>query len=327
MTPVLTLGPLNVTYFGLLVFAGALCGVLLSLRKKEIGPVLPCVILGALLIGHMWWVFFCPPGYSAEIGSAELMLRIWEGGYTLYGALFGGLLGAVIGSKLAGLQLTDGADALSVDRDIAAPLRQQHADRVVRLPFDPVHPLCRLLRAKDPCQRFLAIRLEHAQIAENEAIRIVAELRRVRESVPGKCVSGRDRIVVLRELIRDLLQQRQRVVAIEPAHVIAHLRIPPVQIIVVLLRAAVVEQNAVVCQRIALQKRILHAQRLVHLCRRQRLPGIPAAAQQQRQDQRRGANASLHSGFPLLRRPPPPFPAAGTPKGDGFVRSVSPRIG
>ena len=113
MTPVLTLGPLNVTYFGLLVFAGALCGVLLSLRKKEIGPVLPCVILGALLIGHMWWVFFCPPGYSAEIGSAELMLRIWEGGYTLYGALFGGLLGAVIGSKLAGLQLTDVLDALA----------------------------------------------------------------------------------------------------------------------------------------------------------------------------------------------------------------------
>ena len=113
MTPVLSLGPLSVTPFGLIVFAGALCGVFLSLRKKETGPVLPFVILGALLFGHMWWVFFCPPGYSAEVGSALLMLRIWEGGYTLYGALFGGLLGAVIGSKLSGLHLTDVLDALA----------------------------------------------------------------------------------------------------------------------------------------------------------------------------------------------------------------------
>ena len=114
MTPVITLGPLTVTPFGLIVFAGAVCGVLLSLlRKKEIGPVLPFVILGALLFGHMWWVFFCPPGYSAETGNALLMLRIWEGGYTLYGALFGGLLGAVIGSMFSGLDLMDSLDALA----------------------------------------------------------------------------------------------------------------------------------------------------------------------------------------------------------------------
>ena len=113
MNPILTLGPLNVTPVGLVVFAGALCGVLLSLRKKGTGPVLPFVILGALLVGHMWWVFFCPPGYTAQAGTAAMMLRIWNGGSTLYGALFGGFLGAVIGSKLAGLNLTDTLDALA----------------------------------------------------------------------------------------------------------------------------------------------------------------------------------------------------------------------
>ena len=114
MTSVMTLGPLTVTPFGLLVFVGAVCGVLLSLlRKKDIGPVLPFVILGALLFGHMWWVFFCPPGYSAETGAALLMLRIWEGGYTLYGALFGGLLGSVLGTKLSGLNLLDTLDAMA----------------------------------------------------------------------------------------------------------------------------------------------------------------------------------------------------------------------
>ena len=96
MASLLAFGPFTVTPFSLIVFLGALCGILLSLRKKEIGPVLPFVVFGALLFGHMWWVFFCPPGYSAEVGSAVLMLRIWEGGYTLYGALFGGFIGAVI---------------------------------------------------------------------------------------------------------------------------------------------------------------------------------------------------------------------------------------
>ena len=114
MTPVMTLGPLTVTAYGLIVFAGALCGVLITLlRKKETGPVLPFVIFGALLFSHMWWVFFCPPGYSAEAGSAQLMLRIWEGGYTLYGALFGGLLGAAAGAKLSGLNLLDTLDAMA----------------------------------------------------------------------------------------------------------------------------------------------------------------------------------------------------------------------
>ncbi len=113
MNPILTLGPLNITAFGLVVFAGAICGVLLSLRKKENGPVLPFVVLGALLFGHVLWVFFCPPGYTAQTGIAMAMLRIWNGGYTLYGALFGGFLGAVIGAQLAHLDLVETLDSLA----------------------------------------------------------------------------------------------------------------------------------------------------------------------------------------------------------------------
>ena len=113
MNPILTLGPLNVTPFGLMVFAGAVAGVLLSLRKRENLAVLPFVILGALIIGHMWWTFFCPPAYTAQEGVAALMLRIWDGGYTLYGALFGGFLGAVIGAKLQKLDLVKTLDSLA----------------------------------------------------------------------------------------------------------------------------------------------------------------------------------------------------------------------
>ena len=113
MNPILTLGPLNVTPFSLMVFAGAVAGVLLSLRKKENLAVLPFVILGALLIGHMWWAFFCPPAYTAQEGVAALMFRIWDGGYTLYGALFGGFLGAVIGARLQKLDLVGTLDSLA----------------------------------------------------------------------------------------------------------------------------------------------------------------------------------------------------------------------
>ena len=113
MNPILTLGPLNVTPFSLMVFAGAVAGVLLSLRKKENLAVLPFVILGALLIGHMWWAFFCPPAYTAQEGIAALMLRIWDGGYTLYGALFGGFLGAAIGAKLQKVDLVGTLDSLA----------------------------------------------------------------------------------------------------------------------------------------------------------------------------------------------------------------------
>ena len=113
MNPILTLGPLNVTPFSRMVIAGAVAGALLSLRKKENLAVLPFVILGALLIGHMWWAFFCPPAYTAQEGVAALMFRIWDGGYTLYGALFGGFLGAAIGAKLQKLDLVSVLDSLA----------------------------------------------------------------------------------------------------------------------------------------------------------------------------------------------------------------------
>ena len=114
MNPILTVGPLNVTPYGLLVFAGAVCGVAITLlKKKDAGPVLPFVILGALILGHMWWTLFCPPSYTAEAGVFSAFLRIWEGGYTLYGALVGGAIGAVIGCRLSHTDVLKTLDALA----------------------------------------------------------------------------------------------------------------------------------------------------------------------------------------------------------------------
>lgn len=113
MTPLLTIGSVNVTPYSLMILLGALSGTALSLRKKQIRPLLPAVILGALVFGHLVWVLFCPFDLEAAEGKGYMFLHIWEGGYTLYGALLGGALGALAGAKLTGIKWMDALDALA----------------------------------------------------------------------------------------------------------------------------------------------------------------------------------------------------------------------
>lgn len=113
MTPLFTLGSLYVTPYSLLVFAGALAGVLLCLRNKRILPLLPAVLLGALVFGHLFWVLFCPADLEAFEGIGWMLLRPWQGGYSLYGALLGGALGALAAGKAAGVRWLEALDGLA----------------------------------------------------------------------------------------------------------------------------------------------------------------------------------------------------------------------
>ena len=113
MTPLWTVGSLNVTPYGLMILLGALAGTALSVRKKQIRPLLPAVLLGALVFGHAVWVLFCPYDLEAPEGKGYMLLRPWEGGYTLYGALLGGALGALSGAKLSRVRWLDALDALT----------------------------------------------------------------------------------------------------------------------------------------------------------------------------------------------------------------------
>ena len=113
MTPLWTIGPLNVTPYSLMILLGALAGAALSLRKKAIRPLLPAVILGTLVFGHLIWVLFCPYDLEAAEGKGYMILHIWEGGYTLYGALLGGALGALAAAKVSRVRWLDALDALA----------------------------------------------------------------------------------------------------------------------------------------------------------------------------------------------------------------------
>ena len=108
MSPLFRIGDFQLTGYGLCILAGALAGILLCLRKKVILPALAPVLLGAIVMGHVCWVLFCPKIYEDE--KFSLLIHFWQGGYTMYGALIGGTLGALIGArtlKIRPLQLLD----------------------------------------------------------------------------------------------------------------------------------------------------------------------------------------------------------------------------
>ena len=112
MTPLFTLGSLSVTPYSLMMFAGALAGVLICIRQKEVRPLLAPVIAGALIFGHLFWVPFQMD--VAESTSLWLSaVSLWQGGYCLYGALFGGLLCAWIGARVTKTDPVTAMDAMA----------------------------------------------------------------------------------------------------------------------------------------------------------------------------------------------------------------------
>ena len=113
MTPLFNAGPLYVTPYSLMILLGVLAGVGLSLRKQQVRPLLPAVLLGALVFGHLVWVLFCPYDYEAPEGKLHMILRPWEGGYTLYGALLGGAVGALLFGRVYGVKWRESLDALT----------------------------------------------------------------------------------------------------------------------------------------------------------------------------------------------------------------------
>ena len=108
MEPIWTLGALRVTPYSLMIFAGAVLGILLAARKKEARPALPLMLLLSLLFGHWFWCLF-------NINNTEepvlQFVLFWQGGYTLYGAVFGGLLGAFIASRVLRRPMAEITDA------------------------------------------------------------------------------------------------------------------------------------------------------------------------------------------------------------------------
>ncbi len=102
-TVLLSIGDFEVTAYSLLLTIGAALAIVLTaiLGRKRMGvpsvlslclAILPGAIIGARLV-------YCATMIESilvDLGGWSAIPRLWEGGFTLYGAIWGGMLSAVI---------------------------------------------------------------------------------------------------------------------------------------------------------------------------------------------------------------------------------------
>ena len=97
-----SVGPLPVTAYALCLTLGALLGALVTvaLGRRRLGldaslslclTVLPCALIGARLLYFLTNLQYIQIDLGYPLGS--FLWQLWEGGYTLYGAVLGGLAG------------------------------------------------------------------------------------------------------------------------------------------------------------------------------------------------------------------------------------------
>lgn len=107
-TILMTVGPFTVTAFGLCVVLGALAGIVLAaaLGKKNPGVNATlslglATMLGAVLGGRIAYCLTMLDFILVDLGGAGFIPQLWQGGYTLYGAVLGGGAGAFLYAKAA----------------------------------------------------------------------------------------------------------------------------------------------------------------------------------------------------------------------------------
>ncbi|MEL6159286.1 MAG: prolipoprotein diacylglyceryl transferase [Cyanobacteria bacterium J06554_11] len=112
---IISIGPLTLRWYGLLIASAVLMGVALSqyLAKKrgidpeKIGDLVIWLVIAAIPSARLYYVLFEWQSYATRPGD---ILAIWKGGIAIHGAVLGGTLAAWIFSKLNKLsfwQLSD----------------------------------------------------------------------------------------------------------------------------------------------------------------------------------------------------------------------------
>jgi phosphatidylglycerol---prolipoprotein diacylglyceryl transferase len=108
-----------VKWYGLLIASAVLLGVSLSMRlakKRQVDPEIVgdlaiWLVLGAIPMARLYYVAFEWEKYAQRWGD---IVKVWEGGIAIHGAIIGGTIAAIIFAKLKHLSFWTLAD-------IAAP--------------------------------------------------------------------------------------------------------------------------------------------------------------------------------------------------------------
>lgn len=115
------LGPFRIHAYALCILAGIIAATVMTSRRLtkrggEPGVVLD-IILWAVPLGivgaRFYHVFTHPGDYFYPGADPWEVIRIWNGGNAIFGALIGGAVGAYIGCRLSGIRFWSFADALA----------------------------------------------------------------------------------------------------------------------------------------------------------------------------------------------------------------------
>lgn len=105
------------TIYGVGVALAALAAVLIGAAQKQKGvdtlDLALCCVPGAFVGARLLYVLFRLDFYLAEMGPLHI-LTTWEGGFLLYGAVFGAVLSAAALAKRGGVSVAETLDRLAV---------------------------------------------------------------------------------------------------------------------------------------------------------------------------------------------------------------------
>ena len=112
------LGWFRLKWYGLLIATAVLIGVNLSIRlgklrnidAETIADLAICLVIGAIPAARLYYVIFEWPTYAPH---PENIIKIWEGGIAIHGALIGGSIAAIIFAKFKRISFWQLADVVA----------------------------------------------------------------------------------------------------------------------------------------------------------------------------------------------------------------------
>ncbi len=112
------LGPLTIRWYGLLIATAVLLGVNLSqyLAKRRhvnpdlLGDLIIWLVIGAIPAARLYYVLF---EWSEYAQHPEQIIAIWQGGIAIHGAIIGGIVAALIFSRLKRVSFWQMADLVA----------------------------------------------------------------------------------------------------------------------------------------------------------------------------------------------------------------------
>ncbi|MBE9228643.1 prolipoprotein diacylglyceryl transferase [Phormidium sp. LEGE 05292] len=115
---ILKIGPLTLRWYGLLIASAVLIGVALSsylakrrhLNSEIIGDLAIWLVLGAIPSARLYYVLFEWQQYAQHPAD---IIAIWKGGIAIHGAILGGLIAALIFSRVRQVPFWQLADVVA----------------------------------------------------------------------------------------------------------------------------------------------------------------------------------------------------------------------